>query len=394
MANTERPRILIHAPTPAGGLAEHVFYQAGALQRLGAEVHCLAARSFLAGRAVGFPCERRLQDPQPTRKPRWRSRLAQAARLLRNELSLAREVFRRRPQLVVLESFKEYLAPLWVWPHVLAARALRVRYAANLHDPVRDYQVGPAWLHRLSVRLAYWPLDFVLIHDDLPTPSPVPARVRAVKVPVGVYELRRSGDHREAMRLRWGVLPGQHVFLAFGYLRDNKNLDLVLRAAAEVPAAFVVFAGATPSGKDRPFSFYRDLAASLGIANRGHFHEGFVPDEELAGFFDGADVVLLTYAGSFVSQSGVLHVAARARKPVLASAASGPLVNAVRAYGLGVAVAPDDVAAIVSGMRDLLAKPPTPRWEDFEAAAGWDQNAAGILEAAGLRHAAAAPRAQ
>ena len=35
--------------------------------------------------------------------------------------------------------------------------------------------------------LAYLPLDFVLVHDKLPEPSPVPARVRVVQVPHGLY---------------------------------------------------------------------------------------------------------------------------------------------------------------------------------------------------------------
>jgi glycosyltransferase involved in cell wall biosynthesis len=278
----------------------------------------------------------------------------------------------------------EYFAPFWVWPHWLLARFCGVRYAANLHDPVRSFAMGPVWWHRLSVRLAYWPLDFVLVHDKLPEPSPVPARVRAVQVPVGVYEIRGTPPDREAVRSGWGVGDGQKVFLAFGYVRDGKNLDLAVRALVQVQDAFLVVAGSVASAGDKPFAFYGDLARELGVAERCRFFEGFVADDELGKYFAGTDFVLLTYASSFHSQSGVLNIAARARKPVLASAAPSPLIESVGKFNLGVAVPPDVQAAVTDGMRRLIATPVKPRWDDYEGAAAWEINARKILAEIGF----------
>ena len=173
----------------------------------------------------------------------------------------------------------------------------------TLHDPVRNYQVGPAWWHKLSVRLAYLPLDFVLVHDQLPEPSPVPARVRVVQVPHGLYEISGPPVNAEEIRRSWGVKAGQKVFLAFGYVRDGKNLDLAVRALAGVPEAFLVVAGSVASTKDKPFAFYRELAAQLGVLDRCHFAEGFVADDELGKYFAGADFVLLTYAATSIRKA-------------------------------------------------------------------------------------------
>jgi glycosyltransferase involved in cell wall biosynthesis len=260
-----------------------------------------------------------------------------------------------------------------------------VKYAANLHDPVRNYVVGPKWWHKLSVRMAYWPLDFVLVHDKLAEPSPVPTHVRVVEVPMGVYEISGSPVNADEIRRTWGVKTGQKVFLAFGHVRDGKNLDLAIRALAQVTEAFLVVAGSVASSNDKPFAFYRELAASQGVTGRCKFFEGFVAEDELGKYFAAADFVLLTYSSSFHSQSAVLHVAARARKPVLASATPSPLIESVKNFNLGVAVAPDSVAAIVHGMMQLLLSPPLPRWEDYEAISSWTTNANRILEAAGCR---------
>lgn len=379
------PTILLFSPSVSGGIAEHTFYQANALEQAGAKVTCLVAPSFLDGRATVFETITCLSDPVSEDGSRFVKKIRMAWRIIASRLALAWQIWKRQPDLVLLDSYVEYLAPFWVWPHWLLARFWGVRFAANLHDPMRDYQVGPAWWHRWSVRLAYLPLDFVLVHDQLPEPSPVPPRVRVVQAPVGVYEISGPQVNAEEIRRSWGVKAGQKVFLAFGYVRDGKNLDLVVRALPQIPEAFLVVAGSVASGKDKPFDFYRGLSAQLGVADRCHFAGGFVADEDLGKYFAGADFVLLTYAATFHSQSGVLNIAARARKPVLASASPSPLIESVRKFQLGIAVEPDSAATIVTGMKQLLAAPPSSHWEHYEAAASWSANAQGVLQAAGMQ---------
>jgi glycosyltransferase involved in cell wall biosynthesis len=379
------PEILIFSPSVSGGLAEYAFYQAEALAKLGADITCLVAPGFLGERQTGFEkivCLK--SEASQKNDSQIIKRLKTAWCLVANNFILARQIWKRRPDLVLLDSYVEYLAPIWVWPHWLLAQWCGIRYAANLHDPVRNYVVGPIWWHSLSVRLAYWPLDFVLVHDKLPEPSPVPARVCIVQVPHGLFEIRGTPPDRDAVRNEWGVRTEQKVFLAFGFVRDGKNLDLAIRALAQVPEAFLVVAGSVASTRDKPFTFYRELADGLGVADRCRFFEGFVKDADLGKYFSGTDFVLLSYASSFHSQSGVLNIAARARKPVLASASPSPLIESVRKFQLGVAVAPDSLTAVIDGLRQLLLTPPQPRWQDYEATAAWDDNARGVLAAAGL----------
>jgi glycosyltransferase involved in cell wall biosynthesis len=379
------PFIIIFSPSAHGGIAEHTFYQAKALERAGAKILCLGPTRFLAGRETGFKTIACLPGPVAAGGRKAIRQMQMVWRIVVSRLVLACQIIKRRPDLVLLDSYVEYLAPLWIWPHWLLSRLGGVKYAANLHDPVRNYVVGPKWWHKLSVRMAYWPLDFVLVHGKLTEPSPVPAHVRVVQVPHGVYEISGSPVNAAEIRRSWDVKMGQKVFLAFGYVRDGKNLDLAICALAQVPEAFLVVAGSVASNNDKPFAFYSELAASQGVTERCKLFEGFVAEDELGKYFAATDFVLLTYSSSFHSQSGVLNLAARARKPVLASAAPGPLIESVKNFNLGVAVAPDSVMAIVHGMTQLLLNPPSPCWEDYEAVSSWATNANGILEAAGCR---------
>jgi glycosyltransferase involved in cell wall biosynthesis len=375
-----RTKILIYAPAPVGGIAEHIFYQAMALTSLGSDITCIAAQSFLPGRSMPFSCKRKLSDPVSGQASRLMRGVRQVARLVLNELRLAIEIFQTRPDLVLLDSFREYFSLIWVWPHVLLAKLAQIRYAANLHDPLRDYQIGPKWWHKLSVRLAYLPLDFVVVHQQLPQPSPVPSGVRVVEAPVGIYEVREREQDCD-LRRKWGVRAGNRVFLSFGYLRNNKQLDLVLMAMVECPAVFLVVMGSPASANDHGIAFYQALASTLGVAQRTYMTQEFVADENIAAIFRASDVVLLLYAESFVSQSGVLNIAARLRRPVLASSGNGPLREAVEKYNLGIFVRPRSLPDIVRGMSVLGSSDwNTARWQEYEEYASWITNAKRIIE--------------
>lgn len=374
-------KILLYAPSAHGGIAEHTFYQARALSDAGADVCVLASPSFLRGRDYPFTVDRCLPDPIAGGAGLGK-KLRMVWEIVWSRYILAWKILSYRPDLTLLDSYVEYMAPLWVDPHIVLSRILGFRYAANLHDPVRSYAVGPLWWHRLSVWLAYQPLDLVFVHRELANSSLVPKRVKVAVTPHGLYDVELAGHERAAIRREWGVMEGQRVFLSFGFIRDGKNLDLVIRALAQVPGAFLVIAGSVASSRDKPAAFYRALVAELGVSDRCLFFEGYLQDHETGRYFSGADFVLLTYASTFHSQSGVLNQAAKTRRPVLASAAPSPMIEAVKRHDLGITVDPDSVEAIADGMKRLMGPCIEPRWDEYEAEASWEVNARRVMHAA------------
>jgi glycosyltransferase involved in cell wall biosynthesis len=206
-------------------------------------------------------------------------------------------------------------------------------------------------------------------------------RVKVVVVPHGLFDVNLGKYNSLQVKADWGIKTGQKVFLSFGYVRDGKNLDLAIKALADVPEVVLVIAGSVASIKDRSFKFYRELADEVGVTDRCLFFEGFVSDEEMGRYFSGTDFILMTYSASFHSQSGVLNIASKARKQILASASPSPMMHSVSQYQLGVTVEPDSKDAIVSGMRRLLQESSSPHWEEYEAMASWEENASRVLEA-------------
>jgi len=378
-------RILLHCLHGHGGLAEHAHYQARAFLRKGDDILVLCPEDYLQGRPVEYRVARTYRSLRATNKPTGRvgrvsSAVRKASEYLCAQWKLAWHIIKLRPDFVLLDSYMEYLSPLWVWPHLLFAKSGFTKYAANLHDPVRDFVVGPAWWHKLSVALAYSPLKVAVVHQSLSDPSVVPKHVHVVEAPVGVYDLTETAVDPDIVRSRWGVPPGASVFLCFGFIRDNKNIDLLIKALREVPEAYLVVVGSAQSSLNKPLSYYQDLALRLGVSNRVVFREEFVPDESLASYFAASDVVVMTYNSEFRSQSGVLNIAARARRPVLASGGESPLKSCVQRFALGEFVEPDSLSALIEGMRKLCRSQRGdetarhPDWDGYSAYASWDSN--------------------
>jgi glycosyltransferase involved in cell wall biosynthesis len=359
--------------------------QGNELARRGLTVVMLAPRRFLAAHPVrGYAAHVLPAVPGEIRSRQLR-RVLFAVFAILNPFILASHVVRLRPRFVLLDSMSELFAPLWAWPHWLLARFGGTRYVATLHDAVRERALGPEWWHRLSLRAAYAPLSIGLVHDlAAAEKAGVPAHVHLVEVPHGIFPVVADASASD-LRAMLGIDREAPVALSFGYVVDRKNLGLAIDALAAVPTLHLIIAGRRGSTQDRPPESYRAQAEKLGVADRCHIVDRFIDDAELNRFFGAADFLLMTYSGAFMSQSGVLHVAANWSRPVLASGGPGPMVETVRHYALGEIVEPDSVEALVEGMRRMIRRDDVAAdgeaWQRFRDEASWARNVDLLLAA-------------
>lgn len=367
-------RVAIFAPSPLGGLAEHAHYQAQALTAEGIEVTLLGQEDFLGGRRGDYSFV-----PLFPKLGGGRGKVAKALNLLRRYNLLRKYLERNSFDLLLLESFAEYLAPFWAGSLKRMARS-GLMIAANLHDPIRDFQLGPGWWHRWSIRKAYEPLSFVLVHQAVPAEAGLPPSVVAYEVPVGIYHESCTLPNAVSAQKKLGVPVGKRVFLSFGFIRNNKNLDLFIRAMRRVDDVFLIVAGRNQSAKDKAVEYYFDLAKQCGVVERVKFVGDFIKDDLVPLYFAACDYVLLTYDSTFRSQSGVLNIAANYQKPVFASSGDSPLQDAVRKFGLGIFVAPDSEESITNGL-GIDFDPAGCDWGGYFDYASWKTNVSPVLEA-------------
>jgi glycosyltransferase involved in cell wall biosynthesis len=141
--------------------------------------------------------------------------------------------------------------------------------------------------------------------------------------------------------------PRGRMLLFFGLIRPEKGLDVLLRALPSIPDTRLVVAG----DPVEPIEPYRDLAASLGIADRIEWRLRFIEESEIAELMASATAVVLPYRR--IESSGVLATALGHGRPVVVTDV-GSIGDTVREFGAGLVVPPDDPAALAAACAELL----------------------------------------
>jgi glycosyltransferase involved in cell wall biosynthesis len=116
---------------------------------------------------------------------------------------------------------------------------------------------------------------------------------------------------------------GWKRLLFFGTIRRNKGLDLLLKAAEELPGFSITVAGETG---DYPYfdgvvmpqvKRLRERGMSVDVQLR------FTPEEEVGPLFARHSAIVLPYTPKFAAQSGVVFLALAHELPVVASEVGG-----------------------------------------------------------------------
>ena len=265
-------------------------------------------------------------------------------RAVRNPLTLLRFVRSQPPSLVIFNDFEQITAPFWV--PAFKATARRHRYAAVLHDPDRDgYPPSKAVSERCMKALMSL-MELGLYHQYLPAkPYYAPNGVtRYLDVPHGLYP---PPPPNSALAAEIAALkrPNLQYAAILGNVRKEKNYHLVLEAMTNLPDLGLIVAG-RPSNTSEDAATYLNRAAELGLQDRVIWIDRYLSDAEMAAVIDQADMILLYYAKSFSSQSGILNMVAPMRKTIIASDGTSSLAAVIRRFSIGLLAQPDDVQAL------------------------------------------------
>lgn len=109
--------------------------------------------------------------------------------------------------------------------------------------------------------------------------------------------------------------------LFFGFIRDYKGLDLLMKAAGRLKGALdkmkILVAGEFYSNEE----YYKLLEKKLGIEDRVIWHDKFIADEDVKAYFSIADLVVQPYKSA--TQSGVTQIAYHFEKPMIVTNVGG-----------------------------------------------------------------------
>ncbi len=138
-----------------------------------------------------------------------------------------------------------------------------------------------------------------------------------------------------------GIDPTKKYLLFFGLIRDYKGLDILLDAFANEqlsdPSVQLIVAGEFYSNAEK----YHEQIARLGLSNRIILRDIYIPDNEVANYFNASSLVVQPYKTA--TQSGVTQVAYHFNKPMVVTNVGG-LKEMIPDGKVGFVVAPESVA--------------------------------------------------
>ena len=169
-----------------------------------------------------------------------------------------------------------------------------------------------------------------------------------------VYDCYKHEDKFDSKNLKseFGFEDDSPVLLFFGYVRKYKGLDILIEAFPKILSsnhkARLLIVG---EFYDNP-SEYFDLIKKLNIEDKVKVINQFVPNEDVAKYYQVSDVVILPYRSA--TQSGILNVAYGFYKPVIVTDVGG-LAEFVDERKTGFVVNPNSPDAIAEGVQKFIS---------------------------------------
>ena len=308
---------------------------------------------------------------------RYFQRLYFLWRNLINPLILFFYLVRQRKSLVILNDFEQLTAPVWAPLFKIFLR--EHQFAVFLHDPDRDQYPPSKAYTNFSMKIMMWAMKFGFYHEHLPEKIYYQGKLtQYLSVPHGIYLLPAPD---ELLRNQLLQFKRKSFLLAIiGHIRPEKNYEMAIQCLTKSNDLTLLLAG-SPANSTVDVNGLMQLAENCDVRQRIFWCDRYLSESEMAAAIDTSDCILLNYASSFTSQSGVLNMIAPFRKKVIISDTPSGLSSIVKRFHLGKIIRADSLDALIEGVIQLRDDPSQcdNEWETFIDYASWKNQVEMVL---------------
>ncbi len=156
------------------------------------------------------------------------------------------------------------------------------------------------------------------VHDDLKSLND---KKPCLMSPHPIYDNFGTAVSREEAIGSLGLDPSAKYMLFFGFIRDYKGLDILLKAIADERIKNsdikLIVAGEFYNNSEK----YFEMEKELGLEGKIIWRTDFIADEQVKNYFCASDIIVQPYKTA--TQSGVTQIAYHFEKPMLVTNVGG-----------------------------------------------------------------------
>ena len=254
-----------------------------------------------------------------------------------NWIKVGRKIGKMRPDLVIVRYWMPFMAPCLgtISGIIRKNRFTKVIAITDNIIPHERMPGGKLLSHYFVNRCdAFIAMSRAVLADLEKLNSQKPRRYN----PHPLYDNFGASIPKEVAKKNLGLDPDTSYILFFGFIREYKGLDLLLKAFADIrlrkyPVKVLVAGEFYVDPKP-----YYELIAASGIQDLVLLHTEFIPNTDIVNYFCASDIVVQPYKDA--TQSGVTQVAYHFDKPMITTNVGG-LSEMVPDGKVGYVVNPD-----------------------------------------------------
>jgi glycosyltransferase involved in cell wall biosynthesis len=307
----------------------------------------------------------------------WLKKLHFIYRNLFNPLLLFWFLLFRNSSIIILNDFEQLTAPIWVPLYKLFLG--KHKFAVVLHDPDRDNYPPSKSYSEYCMGLMMGIMDLGLYHETLPNKKyyEKSQRTSYLSIPHGLYP---KADNDDVVLSLLENLKADYTYLAIlGNIREEKNYHLAIEALTLLPHYKLIIAG-SPSNSSVLVDVFKQKIRQLGLEEKVIWIDKFLSDNELSSVICASDIILLNYARTFTSQSGVINLIAPYYKKFIYSNVPSGLSSIAKQFKLGLMVEPDNKDSLVQGIETINEmEVDRSAWDNYSAYASWENHVNYVL---------------
>jgi glycosyltransferase involved in cell wall biosynthesis len=274
----------------------------------------------------------------------------------------ARAIRDTNPDLILVAWWMPFFgAGYWAVAKLLG-RAYRQRICYLLHNVIpHERRPGDLFFSKLALNSATSYLALSRAEERaLKRHFPVVPAARIHYSPHPIYDnyVIFSGTQDEA-RAALGI-RAERLLLFFGFIREYKGLDTLIRALPEILESYPDTQLAIVGEFYQDRQIYDQLIDALLVREAVIIHEGYVSGDDVGRWFAAADVVVLPYKSA--TQSGIVPIAYALNMPVITTNVGG-LPEVVSEGKTGFTVPPEDPHALAQAVEKYFATGGRPVFE-------------------------------